>query len=46
MFEMVVSLMYEMGGLRLCEMRATMLYEMGTVFEFEFEMGVVHLYGM
>ena len=31
MFEMVVGLMYEMGGVRFCETRATMLYEMGVV---------------
>ena len=46
MFEMVVSLMYEMGGVRLCEMRATVSYEIGIVFVFVFEMGVVQLYGM
>ena len=46
MFEMVVGLMYEMEGLRLCEMRATMSYEMGIVFVLVFEMGVVQLYGM
>ena len=46
MFEMVVGLMYEMEGLRLCEMRTTVSYEMGIVFVLIFEMGVVQLYGM
>ena len=44
MFEMVVGLMYEMGGVCFCETRATMLYDMGIVFVFE--MRVVQLYGM
>ena len=41
MFEMVVGLMYELGGVRLCEMRGTVSYEMGILFVFE--MGVVQL---
>ena len=41
---MVVRLMYEMGGVRLFEKRATVLYEMGIVFAFK--IGVVQLYGM